>query len=151
MTLSPKLGPNRFQCELASRLKNVDEVCKDLRVFLQSNGLAADGFVIELLVREALNNAILHGNRKEPGKRARLTLCLGRRWLRLQIEDQGSGFDWRRARSSIPEVQASRGRGMFISALYADRVAFNRRGNQITLWLENSERAKRYQHGNIHA
>lgn len=91
---------------------------------------------MELLAREALNNAILHGNRNRPGKTARLDLRLGRRWMRMQVEDEGDGFNWRAVRFRVPDNSDTSGRGLSIISLYADRVSFNRSGNQITFWFD---------------
>lgn len=137
--------------ELVSRPEEVDAVCRQLRSFLQTNAHAADSFAVELLAREALNNALLHGHQAQADKQARLSLRLGRRWLRLQITDAGAGFNWRAARLREAAPTDISGRGLAISALYADRVSYNQRGNQITLWLDNRNTAKRHQHGKLHA
>ena len=147
----PPSRTRMLQRELVARLEEVEAVCLELRAFLAANGLAADSFAVELIARECLNNAVIHGSRGQARKKVRLHLRLGRRWLRLQIADEGPGFNWRLASRSAPEITATHRRGLSISNLYADRVAFNRRGNQITLWMENRNTAKRHQHGNIHA
>jgi serine/threonine-protein kinase RsbW len=128
---------------LHSLPEEVDAVCLELRSFLQAHGRAADAFAVELLAREALNNAVLHGNQSQPDKTARLDVRLGRRWLRLQITDEGPGFNWRAARRGLPEADTASGRGLLISDLYADRVAFNQRGNQITLWLDKPQHSEK--------
>lgn len=120
----------------ASRLEEVDAVCLALRDYLKAQGWLRGGFAVELLAREALNNAILHGNRNRPCKTARLDLRLGRRWTRMQVEDEGAGFNWRAVRFSVPENSDTSGRGLSIISLYADRVSFNRSGNQITFWFD---------------
>jgi serine/threonine-protein kinase RsbW len=147
MTSRRTKKPNALCRQLASRLEAVDAVAEEIRSFLLDHDLGADVFVVELLAREALNNAILHGNRNQAGKSVRFSLRLGRRWLRLEVTDEGSGFNWRTAQPGAPVVSATGGRGLFINARFADRVTFNQRGNQITLWLDISSTAKRYQHG----
>lgn len=140
-----------FSRALPSRPEAADAVCLELRAFLQATVRAAEAFAVELLAREALNNAILHGNQNQPAKTARLEFHLGRRWLRLQVTDEGPGFNWRAARRSVPEDDTTSGRGLAISAIYAHRIAFNRRGNQITFWLENRSSPTEQSHGNLHA
>ena len=145
-------SPKHFlRCLIPSRLEAVDAACLELRAFMTANGLAADTFAVELVSRECLNNTVLHGNQNQADKTATMSLSLGRRWLRLQIADQGVGFNWRQACRTAADPTASTGRGLAISMLYADRVEFNQRGNQVTLWFDNSSTAKRHQHGNIHA
>ena len=134
---------------IPSRLNAVDAVCLELRAFLSSNNLAKASFAVELIARECLNNAILHGNKCQAEKKTTLSLRLGRRWMRLQITDEGAGFNWRKARQTLAHTEDTHGRGISIGIQYADRVSFNRRGNQITLWLDNSGIAKRHNHGKI--
>jgi serine/threonine-protein kinase RsbW len=144
-------APSRnLNCVIPSRLDAVDAVCVELRRFMNVNGLAAQSFSMELIARECLNNAILHGNKRQEEKTARLSLRVGRRWLRLEVSDEGAGFNWRRARKTSAAPSATHGRGIAIGHQYANRVSFNRLGNRITLWLENCGSAKRHQNGKIH-
>lgn len=128
---------------IRSRLEAVDAVCREVRSFLSANGLTSKSFAVELLTRESLNNAVLHGNRKQAAKKASLELRLGRRWLRLQITDEGPGFNWRKVRAAGIDVAAVSGRGLLIARHYADRVSFNHQGSQITLWLDKNRNSKR--------
>jgi anti-sigma regulatory factor (Ser/Thr protein kinase) len=151
MKTPSKVPARLLRCLIPARLEAVDAVCLELRAFMTANGLAVDAFAVELIARECLNNTVLHGNQNQADKTATLSLSLGQRWLRLQIADQGVGFNWRQACRTAADPAASSGRGLAISMLYADRVLFNQRGNQITLWFDNSGTAKRHEHGNIHA
>ena len=130
-------APLSLHREIPSRLGEVDGVCRDMCSLLRENGLEGACFSAELLAREALTNAIVHGHRREEMKKVRFDLRVGRRWIALQVLDEGPGFDWRKARRAcLPEDTSASGRGLCISALYAQRITFNRRGNRITLWLE---------------
>jgi serine/threonine-protein kinase RsbW len=127
--------------EFPSRLKAVEPLCREIRALLQANGLAEVLFPVELSARECLNNAILHGNEGKASRRVGLELHIGRRWIRLQVTDEGRGFPWRAARSvSLQDGMATHGRGLSICLLYAHRVAFNQRGNRITLWLGKTKK-----------
>ena len=148
---TPSRATARFlRCLIPSRLEAVDAVCLEVRAFMTASGLAADSFAVELIARECLNNAIIHGNQNRADKAASLTLRLGKRWLRLQVADEGVGFNWRQACRTAADPAAGSGRGLAIGNLYAERVSFNQSGNQITLWLDNSGKAKRHLHGNVH-
>jgi anti-sigma regulatory factor (Ser/Thr protein kinase) len=113
----------------------VDHLCRSLRNWLDEEGLAATSFALELLARESLNNAVIHVNRSFADRTIRLELHVGRKWIRLQVADEGPGFDWRMARRRQCRLNSESGRGLTICALYSERVRFNRSGNQITLWL----------------
>jgi anti-sigma regulatory factor (Ser/Thr protein kinase) len=116
-------------------MADVEVVCTEIRRHLEANGLAAACFAVELATRECLCNAVIHGNDRDPKKRIHLDLRIGRTWLRLQVTDAGPGFNWREVRKVPRDDTARDGRGLAICALYAERVAFNRRGNRISIWI----------------
>jgi serine/threonine-protein kinase RsbW len=123
--------------EIPSRLGEVDGVCREIRSLLTGRGLEGACFSAQLLAREGLTNAIVHGHQRDETKKIEFDLRVGRKWISLQILDQGPGFNWRKARRAPPPKDtAPSGRGLCISALYAQRITFNRRGNRITLWLK---------------
>jgi serine/threonine-protein kinase RsbW len=122
-----------FARSLPSRLDAIDSVCDELRARLVAAGLEQKAFAVELVAREFLNTAVLHGNRCNPSKRVRVRFDIGRRFIRLRIADSGPGFSTRRARWRLPSGLEVGGRGLAIGARYADRVSFNRLGNQVSL------------------
>jgi len=136
--------------EIASRSEEVEGLCGEIRALLEACDLPHACFRVELLARECLENAIVHGHGGDGSKKVRLTLSVGRRWIRLDVLDQGPGFDWRQARQKpLAETTASAGRGLYIGALYARRMAFNREGNHITLWLTKKNETGA-DHGRLH-
>ena len=90
-------------------------------------------FAVELLLREALTNAVVHGSQNDPARSIRCTLRVKAGWLIVNVADEGEGFDWRRQRSRQAESSACSGRGMEIFRKYASRVRFNEKGNAVTL------------------
>jgi len=90
---------------------------------------------------------VLHGNRKDPEKKIVLRLWIGRVWIRLQVSDEGPGFDWRKKRKTDLDTDATSGRGLQLYEVYAHRVQFNRNGNQITLWMQKKSQTKKSQSG----
>lgn len=99
-------------------------------------------FCCELLLREALANAVKHGGngREKAGELVCIVRPKPGRVL-IWVQDQGPGFDWRRIyhRESDPEQPG--GRGMEIYRKYATRVRFNSSGNGVALlkrWEEAS-------------
>jgi serine/threonine-protein kinase RsbW len=86
---------------------------------------------------EALANAMLYGNCRDPRKRVRLEACLTPAEIRLRVTDEGHGFD--PGTLSDPTLPANRvrpgGRGIFLIRQLMDRVEFNDRGNSITMIL----------------
>jgi len=86
---------------------------------------------------EALTNAMLYGNARDPSKRVLVEVVFENGRLEARITDQGGGFD----PSSIPDptepenILKPSGRGLFIMRQLLDEVSYNDRGNQVTLVL----------------
>lgn len=131
-------GPGRsLTCRFPSRLRAVDSACAAIRRLLEQCGAASACFGMDLVARECLNNAVLHGNRRDVRKSIDLAVTVGRRWIRLQVADEGPGFSWRRRdRQAVPGESATHGRGLTIMTQYSDRIRYNQAGNRITLWLK---------------
>ena len=87
-----------------------------------------DGTLYRLLVAstEAVNNAILHGNKSDPQKYVLLTVVRTSNALSVQVRDEGKGFD----PSSLPNPIAEEnllkdsGRGIFLIRQMMDEVKF---------------------------
>lgn len=120
---------------IASVTAAVDGVCRGARAALQRRGLATHCFAVDLLLREFLNNAIIHGHRSLRQRRVRAEMRVTGRWIVLRIADRGTGFDWRARRREPPDAASPSGRGMAIGAAYAQQLRFSPRGNAVTLWI----------------
>ncbi|MBN1959206.1 MAG: ATP-binding protein [Desulfuromonadales bacterium] len=125
-----------MQLILTSQLQSVDPACERVNELLTTQGLEKFHFPVELVLRELLNNAILHGNRQQPDKRVTLEVRVGWRWIKLRVQDQGSGFNWRQTRRLPPNIEATSGRGMAITRLYAQRLHFSDGGRQVEVWFD---------------
>jgi anti-sigma regulatory factor (Ser/Thr protein kinase) len=90
-------------------------------------------FAAELLVREALTNAIVHGCHADPGKQVRCFVRANSRRLLIAVEDDGEGFDWRAAWCNSAAFPDTSGRGIEILRTYASRVRYSARGNLVTI------------------
>jgi serine/threonine-protein kinase RsbW len=86
---------------------------------------------------EALANAMLYGNCRDPRKRVRVEAHLTSQEIKVQVTDEGRGFN--PAAVLDPTLPANRvrsgGRGIFLIRQLMDRVEFNERGNSITMIL----------------
>ena len=96
--------------------------------FIQSCGVGEEAaFGIDVAVREAITNAMVHGNKEDEAKTVELTLnCLGRE-LEIEVKDQGEGFD----PTSIPDptdpanILKTSGRGIFLMRTFMDAVQWS--------------------------
>jgi serine/threonine-protein kinase RsbW len=86
---------------------------------------------------EALANAMLYGNARDPSKRVKVEVAFQDSAITARITDQGTGFD----PLSVPDPTCpanlikANGRGIFLMRKLLDEVHFNDRGNSVTLVL----------------
>jgi anti-anti-sigma factor len=135
--------PISFRETIPSRLEEAELLCLKIRKMLQNNGLSPLCFPVELLARECLANAVNHGNGNDANKSIVFQFSIGREWIQLQVSDDGPGFAWRKANQKTLNTTETSGRGLRLYALYAERVRFNRLGNQITLWISKGNRIRK--------
>lgn len=142
-------GPNHERIwgqNFPSTLEAVEEACRALRQWLSRGDGRSRVFDIELVARECLNNAVLHGNGSEPIKRVTLRVWLGPRWIRLEVVDEGPGFDWRLVtRKVLRDASLTDGRGLQICRKYGRRVVFRGSGNCIFVWFDYQPTVSRHE------
>ena len=84
---------------------------------------------------EATNNAIIHGNNSDPKKNVSIKIELEEKELKVQIEDQGIGFDYQ----SVPDPTAPEnlekinGRGIFLMERLSDEILYLEDGRIVEL------------------
>ena len=88
-----------------------------------------------LAIREAVANAIQHGNGLQPDKMAQVVLAIGEEHLDIEIKDEGGGFD----PQNVPDPLAAEnllkptGRGIFLMRRLVDAVDFEFDANGATV------------------
>jgi serine/threonine-protein kinase RsbW len=94
---------------------------------------------------EALANAMLYGNCRDPRKRVRVEALLTAVEIRVQVTDEGRGFDPSAVLDPTLPVNRVRpgGRGIYLIRQLMDHVEFNERGNSITMILLSRHAAPR--------
>jgi len=98
-------------------------------------------FAVETALREALANAILHGNRQDPKKKVRVCCaCDPIHGVLIVVKDEGDGFDPARIPSPIggESIYSEHGRGIYLINLLMDEVQFVRGGTEI--YMRKSDR-----------
>jgi len=95
----------------------------------------SDVFAIHLAVEEAITNAIVHGNKLDPGKRVHVVCEVSAARVLVSITDEGSGFD----PAAIPDctaddrLEAPGGRGVMLMRSFMTRIDYNAKGNAVEL------------------
>lgn len=84
---------------------------------------------VALSLREAVNNAVLHGNKQDPDKWIEVDMESDGREFIVRVWDEGSGFD--QAALTDPRCPENlfrpNGRGIFLIRQFSDRVSFPRK------------------------
>jgi serine/threonine-protein kinase RsbW len=122
-----------FALEMDTNLENADRCVEQLRIFLEERNGNEHLFPLSLLAREALNNAMIHGNRLVRAKTVRFRLLTRTGGFDLQITDEGHGFAWDKHLQASSRASDVSGRGHEIFRNYAHAVRYNDKGNSLTL------------------
>jgi serine/threonine-protein kinase RsbW len=85
---------------------------------------------IEIALREALANAVVHGNHEDPGRQVYVSCRCGTDEISLVVRDEGQGYDT----GGLPDptapenISSSHGRGIYLMRKLMDEVRFERGG-----------------------
>ncbi len=122
--------PRSFELTVPSRLEEMtavhDLVERAIREFELSEDLA---HWIELTISESMINAIQHGNKCDPSKKATLRISKSEDALEVIVEDQGKGFtlDDIADPTNVENLLKPSGRGILIIRSFMDEVNVTRR------------------------
>lgn len=95
---------------------------------------------IMVSVMEAVNNAILHGNKLDINKYVEIVMSFDKGILEVTVTDEGNGFK----PSEVPDptrpenIEAIDGRGIFLMSKLADKIEFNKKGNSVKMVFKNT-------------
>ncbi len=94
---------------------------------------------LRIAVSEAISNAILYGNAGDRTKKVLVRANLDAWKARVQVTDEGPGFDPHRVPdpTEATAIEAASGRGLFLLKRLADEVRFNEQGNSVWLTLRS--------------
>ncbi len=114
-------------------LQDIDTICLKMHECLIDAGIRGVLFEVELLVREALINAVVHGSRLDSHKNVELNLLSDEKELVIEVHDQGPGFDWKSRMNTEVKLSDESGRGLMILRNYSSDFKYNTEGNRLTL------------------
>ncbi len=123
---------------------SISPLVQSLMEALRETGRAAGKeFEIEIALREALANAVVHGCGNDPSKVVECALsCSESGELSIVVRDPGPGFD----RAAVPSpltgqnVFSTHGRGLYLISRMMDAVWFERGGSEIHMLKSLRER-----------
>lgn len=122
-----KINSNTQSLRLVERL--IEDVCQIYSVNEDCYGNML------IAVTEAVNNAIVHGNKNDPEKYVRIGFESDEEQLVFSITDEGEGFDY----TNLPDptdpgnIEKVSGRGVFLMSNLSDFIRFEQNGAKVLL------------------
>jgi serine/threonine-protein kinase RsbW len=87
------VGVNKVTITISSRIELIDEAVMKAVEYAKAVGFLEDAiFAIDMAVREAVANAVKHGNKLDGSKNVEITLDHDSEGLEITVRDFGSGF-----------------------------------------------------------
>ena len=119
---------------IKSKIEEIEKVNRFLLDIFEFHKLPKNCFnKVFLCVSEAVNNSIVHGNKKVYHKQIEVIINCKERSLAVTISDEGEGFDIKK----IPDpthkdnILKESGRGIHIIKSISEKVEFNEQTNSL--------------------
>lgn len=127
----------RLDKKIPGKVDAIEPVIEEVMKFV-AEMKCADGneFQIELALREALANAILHGCQCDPEKEVQMVIgCEEDRGVLVIVRDPGPGFEPESIPSPIAgkNIYSNHGRGIYLINQMMDEVSFQNGGTEIRM------------------
>ena len=113
---------------LPSRIDAINDAASATAEFVKRLGLNEDAaFGVDLAVREAVTNAVLHGNHQDEAKAVEISLKSLPGAIEITVRDNGQGFDT----ANVPDptdpqnILKPNGRGILFMRTYMDEVEWS--------------------------
>jgi serine/threonine-protein kinase RsbW len=123
---------------IQSEIKAISPLVERLmRLIEGSHCITGEESAVELALREALNNAVVHGNRLDAHKLVHVRCrCKVGEGISLIVSDQGQGFDPSAVSDpvAVENLEKDNGRGIHLMKLAMDEVSFEQRGAEVHMW-----------------
>ena len=90
----------KIECEIDSlemyfnsHIENIDRAVETTMEYIRKKRILINSFDLNVVVRELLSNAVIHGNQSNPGKMVTFKLITDADLLVLVVKDEGDGFN----------------------------------------------------------
>ena len=110
---------------LPSRIEAVNEAAAALARTLSDLGADEQiAFGLDMAIREAVTNAVMHGNKQDEAKEVRVNIKSSPKAIEISVHDEGQGFN----PTEVPDptaaenIMKSSGRGIFFMRNFVDEV-----------------------------
>ena len=120
---------------MPGNLQAISPLVEKLMLLIEgSQCVPGEEFNVEMALREALANAVVHGNHEHPSGKVHVRCrCWPGKEITIVVTDQGKGFDFGKAGGNgfISDLLSERGRGILLMKAYMDDVHFERGGSEV--------------------
>ncbi len=129
----------QVRISIGSRFEHIDLIQVVVDDALERLGLDDDSrHWVGIAIREAVANAIKHGNRQNPDKQVEVELAIAKDQAIIRVGDEGEGFDVQAVSDPLqPEnLLKPNGRGIFYMRNFMDEIEYSSRpegGTLVTL------------------
>jgi serine/threonine-protein kinase RsbW len=116
---------------LPSEVAAISPFVDKLMLLIRKCGCVPEGESdVEIALREALANAIIHGNHENPRKHVHVRCRCNPDEVSIAVKDEGRGFDTNKmADPTAPEnTRSIHGRGIYLMKAFMDEVRFEEGG-----------------------
>ena len=110
---------------LPSHIEAVADAAAAVTDFIRNCGVSEESsFGIEMALREAVTNAMVHGNQEDESKFIEIIFNCHDNELEIEVRDQGDGFD----PAEVPDptnaenLLKTSGRGIFLMRTFMDEI-----------------------------
>ena len=129
--------------KISSETSMVNRLIQETETFIRRFKIR-NSIDLMIVLREVLLNAVIHGNNNIPERTVKCRIDkLEKNRFKIEVEDEGNGFDYRYLDMEIPEdPRHIRKRGYVIISALSDRIEFNSKGNRVTVYMGVNLRKK---------
>lgn len=127
---------NKLEISIRSEIINIVKIESFIESFAEHFQLHADLYgKVSLSVIEAVNNAILSGNKQVPDKLVVVTAEKDENVFRITVKDEGDGFDYTHIPDpTLPDnIKKIAGRGLYLMKTLSDELIFEDGGSKVIL------------------
>ncbi len=133
----PKELSIKLQFSGRADIDSINPVAEWVMEFVKNTSCApGKEFEVELALREALANAIIHGCKGDKEKNIQLCVaCDPQGGLLIVVRDEGPGFDPNKVHSPLhgENIFSDHGRGIYLINQLMDEVTFDKGGTEIRM------------------
>jgi len=131
----------KIHINLSADLNKLSDVVDGVMAMLKAMDCGCGKeFQLEVSLREALSNAIIHGCGQDPRKHVQCSVaCDEGRGLLIVVRDPGEGFDPAKVTSPLlaQNIYSDHGRGVYLINQLVDDVKYQRGGTEIHMHMQS--------------